>query len=136
MLVAERDALHASVNHERLNIKERELLNLTTYLNSIGTQAALIAGFVYGTVMTQLPNGVHPALKYAVHVSSSISLGAMVYVICNSELTSIFGSTMALVGPPGACAAPSAARPGKEVTQRFARQLPAQQQRDASCARA
>ena len=38
MLDADRHALSASVYHQALGIKERELSNLTDYLTNLGTQ--------------------------------------------------------------------------------------------------
>ena len=40
MLDADRHALSASVYHSALGIKERELVNLTNYLNNLGTQVS------------------------------------------------------------------------------------------------
>ena len=47
MLRSDRIALDAQIEHARLNIQERDLNNVTTFLDGLATQSALLAGFAF-----------------------------------------------------------------------------------------
>ncbi|KAJ8602999.1 hypothetical protein CTAYLR_001526 [Chrysophaeum taylorii] len=99
MLEAEREALRWEAFHSSLNVVERELNTLTNYLSNIGTQAALISGFVFATFA---PVGAQaPGLKAVYYASASLTFGLMIYCLVTSTLVTSLGPTMALKGQDG-----------------------------------
>lgn len=101
MLDADRQALSASVYHSALNIKERELVNLTNYLNNLGTMAALMFGFGVAWFV-EVPSGTHIAVQYIYYAMATICVAAEMYCLANATLCTVLGPTLALNGPRGA----------------------------------
>ena len=100
MLDADRHALSASVYHSALNIKERELINLTNYLNNLGTQAALMFGFGLG-MFAEVPESTPIVVSYVYYALATVCLGAEMYCLTNATLCTVLGPTLALNGPRG-----------------------------------
>ena len=100
MLRTERAALDASIVHARLNILERDLNNLTTFLDGLSTQSALLAGFAFVS-FTELPAETSEHVKFLLYVATSITLGSNLFVVCVGQLVTILGPTLALNGPAG-----------------------------------
>ena len=100
MLGQERTALAASLNARRLDIREKDLNNLTSFLDGLSTQSALLAGFAFVS-FAELPAGTNLGLKYALYICTAISLGANLFVVCVGQLATILGPTLALNGPVG-----------------------------------
>lgn len=101
MLDADRHALSASVYHQALGIKERELSNLTDYLTNLGTQSAFMFGFGVGMFSVDIPEGTPKYLTYLYYAFATICLGAEMYCLSNSTLCTILAPTIALNGPRG-----------------------------------
>lgn len=100
MLDADRQALSATVYHSALNIKERELVNLTNYLNNLGTMAALMFGFGVAW-FAEVPSGTPIIVQYIYYSMATICVSAEMYCLANATLCTVLGPTLALNGPRG-----------------------------------
>ena len=100
MLRSDRIALDAEISHARLGIIERDLNNVVTFLDSLSTQSALLAGFAF-VAFGELPTGTPDWMSVLLYLSTSISLGANLFVVCVGQLITIHGPTLALKGPAG-----------------------------------
>ena len=104
MLTIERTALHHELHAKRLDLQQQDLDRVTNFLESLGTQAALLAGFAFSVFGAALPGGEdepHSAWKTAFYLSAMLTLGAHLYVVCVGQLTAILGPLLALKGPTG-----------------------------------
>jgi len=100
MLAAEKTALSASLHARRLDIKEKDLNNLTVFLDGISTQSALLAGFSFAG-LGSVDDSVHVVWKVVLYIFTAVAIGSNMYVLCVGQLTTIFGPTLALNGPTG-----------------------------------
>ena len=100
MLAAEKTSVSAELHARRLDIKEKELNNLTTFLDGLSTQSALLAGFAFAGLQG-IDSSVHIVWRAMLSIFTSIALGSLLYVLCVGQLTTIFGPTLALNGPTG-----------------------------------
>ena len=100
MLTIERTALHHELHAKRLDLQQQDLDRVTNFLESLGTQAALLAGFAFSGI-AQLPEGTKPFLVYVFYLSACMTLGSHIYVVCVGQLTAILGPLLALKGPTG-----------------------------------
>ncbi|KAL1511933.1 hypothetical protein AB1Y20_005214 [Prymnesium parvum] len=103
MFAAERDALKWEAYSGALGIQEREMTVLMSYLDNLGTQAALLAGFAF-TCYTDdlgLPDDIHPVLEGLFMICVSTCVGAMLFTVVASTLVSSLGPAMALRGKDG-----------------------------------
>ena len=106
MLEAERAALATEAYHNSLSILEREMGVLLQYLTNIGTQAALLGGFVFGSLATEVvkagEDGQVAAWFEGLFLgASAFSFGMMMYTVLISTLSASLGPTMALKGKDG-----------------------------------
>jgi hypothetical protein len=80
MLAAERAALTHEVNHDALNIRERELNINLNFMNNIGTMAALLGGFAF-SLIAGVPEDVNVWLE-AIHLGLGVlSFGCSMYCV-------------------------------------------------------
>ena len=92
MLEAERAALATEAYHNSLSILEREMGVLLQYLTNIGTQAALLGGFVFGSLATEVvkagEDGQVAAWFEGLFLgASAFSFGMMMYTVrCGGAL--------------------------------------------------
>ena len=100
MLSAERIALNSDLQARRLDIREKDLIQLTTFIDGLSTQAALLAGFAFSGLQS-LPPETNAVWKTILFVSTAVTLGADIYVVCVGQLTTILAPTLALNGPKG-----------------------------------
>lgn len=91
-----------------MQIKNIEMQNIDRYLLSIGTQAALIAGFASSVLLCDSlisfaadETKVHKALEIMYYSSTTTCLVLEFFCVMNSTLVSVFGPTYALNGPSG-----------------------------------
>ena len=99
MLNAEKDVLSSALYKSRNEIKRLDLDNLYSFLSSLSTQAALLAGFAFGALQ---PNDLEYSFwNIMLQIFVIITLGAEMYVVCNGMLVSVLGPNMALNGPKG-----------------------------------
>ena len=85
--------------HSSLNILEREMLMISTYLDNLSTQAALIAGFIFATFSPI--SGAALPLKGTYYASAALTFGLMIYILVCATLTTSLGPTLALKGSDG-----------------------------------
>jgi hypothetical protein len=100
MLRSDRIALDAEIEHARLNIQERDLNNVTTFLDGLATQSALLSGFAFVAFSTYDIN-VETWKIVLLYLSTCCALGANLFVLCVGQLVTIYGPTLALKGPKG-----------------------------------
>lgn len=100
MLRTDRLALDAHIQHARLNIQERDLNNVTTFLDGLATQSALLAGFAF-VAFSAYDTSVESWKIICLYLSTCVTLGANLFVLCVGQLVTIFGPTLALKGPKG-----------------------------------
>ena len=99
MLNAEKDVLSSALYKSRNEIKRLDLDNLYSFLSSLSTQAALLAGFAFGALQ---PNDLEYSFwNIMLQIFVIVTLGAEMYVVCNGMLVSVLGPNMALNGPKG-----------------------------------
>lgn len=80
--------------------REKDLNNLTTFLDGLSTQSALLAGFAF-VGFAELPSYTPLALQYLLYIATAITLGSNLFVVCVGQLATILGPTLALNGPVG-----------------------------------
>ena len=100
MLRTDRIALDAEIQHARLNIQERDLNNVVTFLDGLATQSALLAGFAFVAFTTYDDKVAHWKIVL-LYLSTCVSLGANLFVLVVGQLVTIYGPTLALKGPSG-----------------------------------
>ena len=103
MFAAERDALKWEAYSGALSIQEREMTVVMSYLDNLGTQAALLAGFAF-TCYTDdmgLPEDLHPVLEGIFMMTVSLCVSTMLFTVVSSTLVSSLGPAMALRGKDG-----------------------------------
>ena len=100
MLSAERTALAAGLDAQRLDLRNQHLNRLTSFQDGLATQAAVLAGFAFSGI-NSLPKGTKPFLIAMFYLAACLTLGSHIYVVCVGQLTSILGPMLALKGPKG-----------------------------------
>jgi cytochrome bd-type quinol oxidase subunit 2 len=102
MLAIEADAISHEALHSSLAILEREMNVVLMYLANVGTQAALIAGFVFvifydGPDFTD-EESVHPVAAGFSMAATVVCFSAMIFTVVCSTVSSSLGPQMALKG--------------------------------------
>ena len=104
MLYADKQALETDLKVSLLSIRERELNLYTTNCRSIGTQAALLAGFAYGGCCLAsyfFPEESSGALRAAYLVVTTCAMDLNVAALLASTICTMLGPGLALRGPDG-----------------------------------
>eukprot|EP00457_Paulinella_chromatophora_P010091 gb/GEZN01010180.1/.p1 GENE.gb/GEZN01010180.1/~~gb/GEZN01010180.1/.p1 ORF type:complete len:237 (+),score=38.90 gb/GEZN01010180.1/:206-916(+) len=97
---ARRTALAADLQLRRLDLQVLDMDRVTRYLESLTTQAALLAGFAF-TVVSAPPEEKNKAWTAIFFLSACVTLGSHMYVVCVGQLSAILGPLLALKGPQG-----------------------------------
>ena len=92
MLSAERVALNSDLQARRLDIRDKDLSQLTVFIDGLSTQAALLAGFAFSGLQA-LPPETNGFWKHVLFLSTSLTLGADIYVVCVGQLVTILAPT-------------------------------------------
>ena len=103
MLSAEHYALEHRAIQQLLDIRQKEVAFLTDRFNAIGTQSALVAGFVV-TTLTAVDAGTEDTnviARWAFWLSSALSLALSFHCILNSTFAAVWGPGLSLRGPSG-----------------------------------
>ena len=100
MLNAEKDVLSSALYKARNEIKRLDLDNLYSFLSSLATQAALLAGFAFGALQPYDTDN-DSFWNVCLQLFVIVTLGAEMYVVCNGMLVTVLGPTLALNGPKG-----------------------------------
>lgn len=85
MLEAERIALSAEVHHASLNIIERELNILLTFMTNVGTMSALLGGFAFSFI-SGVGEDIHIVIEAIYLGMSVLCFGGFMYVVLVSTL--------------------------------------------------
>jgi len=105
MLLADKHDLQQRLKLQILQIEEKELQHYTTNANSLGTQAALLAGFAF-TTLIEAPwsDMLDDSPKWLVLMAVCCDVVAMIFQVMatlKSVQLSILGPKLALRGPDG-----------------------------------
>jgi hypothetical protein len=101
MLTLEASAIANEAQERGLHILEKEMNAVLLYLSNVGTQAALIAGFVFICFTEEVPivgDDVHPVVSLIGVGFATMSFAAMIYTIVCSTVSSSLGPILALKG--------------------------------------
>ena len=103
MLAADKLLLKGRLRQKFVVLKEKEFYLHHGNFNTIGTQAAVLAGFsVTALVEFGAPESASRCLKFLFYVSVVASLAANVLCVGQTTLLSVYGSSLATRGPDGA----------------------------------
>jgi hypothetical protein len=104
MLAADKLLLRSHVKQNLISLREKELNLFNSNFSAVATQAALLAGFSMAflemSVHLQNPE-FHPIPRGLLHVFSTISICANVFVVSLITFVSVWGSGKALRGRDG-----------------------------------
>ena len=102
MLQADKQLLLAGVKRNALGLRQRELeFNVERYTN-LATQASVIAGFSFESLVElEVPEGTHWLLSSVYFVFGSSAMALSLYVLCVASFGVVFGHRLALQGPHG-----------------------------------
>ena len=101
MLAVERDAIKWTAYTDALGIQEREMAVITSYLQNLGNQAALIAGFsltCYTDELSFPSDTTHPALEGFYFCCVTMSISMMLFCVVASTLVASLGPEKGLRG--------------------------------------
>mmetsp|Transcript_8900 Transcript_8900/g.14912 ORF Transcript_8900/g.14912 Transcript_8900/m.14912 type:complete len:406 (-) Transcript_8900:419-1636(-) len=104
MLYADKQALETDLKVSLLAIRERELSLYTENCRSIGTQAALLAGFAYGGACLAsyfFPEDSSDLMRASYLVATTFAMDLNVAALFASTMCTMFGPGLALRGPDG-----------------------------------
>ena len=104
--ISDRRAVDSELQAQAVQIKNIELQNIDRYLQAVGTQAALIAGFSITTIccdslIEKTNEDYHWTLQCIYYLTAVGSLCFEFYCVTSSTLVSVLGPTYALNGPKG-----------------------------------
>ena len=100
MIAANKRYLEASLKEGVLNIQNSLLSLYGSNLSTMGTQAALLAGFAFSAVQSSY-TGVDPttdALTFIYFIFYTLSLVSALIVLTQTTIVTMFGPTKALLG--------------------------------------
>jgi hypothetical protein len=100
MLRAEQVALEQAAYQQLLQIREKELNYYVNNYTSIGTQAALLSGFII-SALVELSHVPHGWFTVIFHVSVSVGLMAGVHCVLATTFATVWGPGLALRGSKG-----------------------------------
>ena len=101
MLAAERDAIQWTAYTDALEILVREMAVIINYLENLGNQAALVAGFAITCYMAEMgfpSDTVHPVFEGAFFCCVTISVTTMLFCVVTSTLVTSLGPERGLRG--------------------------------------
>lgn len=97
MLQADKQVLLAGVKRNALELRQRELeFNVERFTN-LATQASVIAGFSFESLVElEVPEDTHWLLSSAYFVFGSSAMALSLYVLCVSSFACVYGHRLAL----------------------------------------
>lgn len=105
MLAADKVLLQSTIRQSAVSLKEKEFLLHHENLTTVGTQAAVVAGF---TVTAFIEFGPSPpalrAVKFLYYITVMLSLSANILCVVKTTCLSVFGTSLAMRGPDGSVA--------------------------------
>lgn len=102
MLQADKQVLLAGVKRNALELRQRELeFHVERYTN-LATQASVVAGFSFESLVElEVPEGTHPLLSACYFTCGASAMALALYVLCVASFACVFGHRLALQGPHG-----------------------------------
>jgi len=102
MLQADKQVLLAGVKRNALELRQRELeFHVERYTN-LATQASVVAGFSFESLVElEVPEGTNPLLAACYFVCGAMAMALALYVLCVASFACVFGHRLALQGPHG-----------------------------------
>jgi hypothetical protein len=102
MLYADKRALETKLQVSLLSIREKELNFYTQNCRTVGTQAALLAGFAYNSIIqVDIPDETSNFLTASWLCVSTAGMGFEMIAVLNSVYASMKAPGLALRGPDG-----------------------------------
>ena len=102
MLAADRMLLETNLRQRAIQLREKELNLFTENFTSVGTQAAVMAGFTTTCfIEITLPENVNFYAKFLLHMSVVFTICANITCVSLSTIVSVWGSGKALRGKDG-----------------------------------
>ena len=102
MLAADRLLLETNMKQKAIQLREKELNLFVENFSSIGTQAAVLAGFIITCfVVIAIPDTAHVLAKGLLHFFAIFSICANIICVSMSTIVTVWGSGMALRGAEG-----------------------------------
>ncbi|KAJ8610688.1 hypothetical protein CTAYLR_005678 [Chrysophaeum taylorii] len=104
MLAADKILLESSIRQSATSLKEKEFLLHHDNLTTVGTQAAVMAGFTVTALIEFGPKSGSRALKFLYYNAVILSLSANILCVAKTTCLSVMGTSLATRGPEGAMA--------------------------------
>eukprot|EP00041_Stephanoeca_diplocostata_P000929 m.17883 g.17883 ORF g.17883 m.17883 type:complete len:228 (+) comp11334_c0_seq2:212-895(+) len=102
MLAADKLLLQSRIRQNAIQLKEKEFSLHNDNFGTVGTQAAVIAGFTMTAfVEISIPPEVNRVLKFFYFTAVMISLSMNVYCVSQTTTLSVCGTSLSLRGPDG-----------------------------------
>lgn len=102
MIAADRLLLETSLRQSAIKLREKELNLYCENFASVGTQAAVMAGFTTTCLIEiSIPETAHPLAKNMLHFCAVLSICFNLTCVSLSTIVSVWGSGMALRGKDG-----------------------------------
>ena len=102
MIAADRLLLETSLRQSAIKLREKELNLYCENFASVGTQAAVMAGFTTTCLIEiSIPETTHPIPKNLLHFAAVLSICFNLTCVSLSTIVSVWGSGMALRGKDG-----------------------------------
>lgn len=102
MLAADRLLLETNLRQRAIQLREKELNLFTENFGSVGTQAAVLAGFTTTCfIEITIPEDVHFLAKLILQLSAVFTICANITCVSLSTIVSVWGSGKALRGKDG-----------------------------------
>jgi len=105
MLAADKSVLEATIRQSATSLKEKEFLLHHENLMTVGTQAAVLAGFtVTALIEFGPPEHANRFLKFCYYNMVMLSLSANILCVVKTTCLSVVGTGLAMRGPEGSVA--------------------------------
>ncbi len=102
MLAADRLLLETNMRQSAIKLREKELNLYCDNFSSVGTQAAVMAGFTTTCfIEISIPTSSHVIIKGMLHFFAILSICFNLTCVSLSTIVSVWGSAMALRGKDG-----------------------------------
>eukprot|EP00756_Hemistasia_phaeocysticola_P046434 Hpha_TRINITY_DN20215_c0_g1::TRINITY_DN20215_c0_g1_i1::g.168259::m.168259 len=105
MLAADKLLLESTVKQSAISLKEKEFSLHHGNFNTVGTQAAVLAGFtVTALIEIHITPDTHRLLQAAYFAATIGSLGANILCLASTTFLSVWGTSLGVRGPDGSMA--------------------------------
>uniref|UniRef100_A0A7S0HG64 Transmembrane protein n=1 Tax=Phaeocystis antarctica TaxID=33657 RepID=A0A7S0HG64_9EUKA len=105
MLAASKDTLVAGLKQNALMLRHKELEYYVERYSNITTQASILAGFAFDSLVElEIPSNVYESRAAVVtiyYIAASCTMALSLYTVCVSSFATVYGHRLALQGPTG-----------------------------------